>query len=240
MNYIAKFFVSTAALLLLSILTASVALAQDPANGKTLWEAQTTLCQRCHGPAGEGGWGAPLAGNQNPVQDWITQVRTPRRSMPMFSPQQISDEQITDIHAYLTSLPAPTSVTRPDAGLPPDAPPGQVLIVEKRCVACHTTTGPINGFIQRKEIPTADLVIAQLRSPRNMMPTFSDAQVSDADAAVIAEFLASQVSSQLPPATLPSSGSETTTPWPALLTLIGCGLIALGLILHRRLASRLS
>jgi mono/diheme cytochrome c family protein len=240
MNYIAKFFVSTAALLLLLILTASAALAQDPANGKTLWEEQIWQCSRCHGPAGEGGWGATLAGNQNTAQDWITQVRTPRRSMPMFSPQQISDEQITDIHAYLTSLPAPTSVTRPDAGLPADAPQGQVLLVEKRCVACHTITGPINGFIERKEIPTADIVITQLRTPRNLMPTFSDTLVSDADAALIAEFLASEVSSQLPPATLPSSGGETANTWPAVLTLIGSGLIALGLILHRRLASRLS
>jgi mono/diheme cytochrome c family protein len=158
----------------------------------------------------------------------------------MFSAQQVSDEAITDIHAYLTSLPAPTNPTRPDAGLPADAPQGQVLLVEKRCVACHTTTGPINGFIERKEVPTADIVIAQLRSPRNLMPTFSDAQVSDADAALIAEFLASEVSGQLPPATLPSSGSETAAPWSVVLTLAGAGLLALGLVIRRRLASRLS
>jgi mono/diheme cytochrome c family protein len=213
--------------------TASPAFAQDPDMGKTIWEETVWRCSRCHGPAGEGAWGPPLAGNQNPVADWIAQVRSPRRSMPTFSPQQISDEQIGHIHAYLTSLTAPTTVVRPDAGLPADAPQGQVLIVEKRCVACHTTTGPINGFIERKEVPTAQAVITQLRTPRNLMPMFSDSQVSDADAALIADFLASQVSAQLPPPALPTSGGDHASTLATILIIVGCGFVAASFILRR-------
>jgi mono/diheme cytochrome c family protein len=233
MRYIYRFLTVAVVLALLMGIGVSTAFAQDPDQGKRIWAEVVWQCQRCHGPAGEGAWGPTLAGNKNPVEDWISQVRAPRRSMPTFSPQQVSDEQITDIHAYLTSLPEPATAALPDAGLPADAPAGQMLLVEKRCVACHTTTGPINIFIERGEIPTAEAVIAQLRSPRHNMPMFSEGQVSDADATLIADFLAQQVSSQLAPATLPTSGGDQSSKLPLFLALIGSGLVTLGLILRR-------
>ena len=132
-------------------------------------------------------WAAgPLAGSTKTAQEFIDQVRSPRRNMPSFSAEQISDQMITDIHAYVGSLPEVTDFTRPDAGLPADAPQGQVLLVEKRCIACHGDTGPINGFIERGETPTAERVINQLRTPFKNMPSFSPEQVSDAEAALIA------------------------------------------------------
>jgi len=235
MGYVYRCLISTMAVLVLLGLTSSAVFAQDPTAGQDLWGEDVWQCSRCHGEMGEGGWGPPLAGNQNPVEDWISQVRSPRRSMPTFSPQQVSDEQIGHIHAYLTSLTPPADVVRPDAELPADAPPGQVLLVEKRCVACHGTTGPINAFIERGEVPTAQAVINQLRSPRNLMPMFSEGQVSDADAALIAEFMASQVSTQLAPAALPASGSDDPSTLAAVLILIGSGFVAAGFILRRQL-----
>jgi hypothetical protein len=105
-------------------------------------------------------------------------------------------------------------------------------------VACHTETGPINPFIERGEVPTAQAVITQLRTPRNLMPMFSEGQVSDADAALIADFLASQVSaqqSQEAPAALPTSGGENSSTSAILLILTGAGLVAASFILRRRL-----
>lgn len=236
MRYVYRFLTVAVAVVLLMSTSVSLVFAQDPDQGKMIWEEVVWQCQQCHGPAGEGNWGPTLAGNQNPVEDWISQVRSPRRSMPTFSPQQVSDEQITNIHAYLTSLPAPAAPALPDAGLPAEAPAGQVLVVEKRCVACHTTTGPIQFFIDRGEIPTADAVIAQLRNPRQNMPMFSEGQVSDGDAALIADFLAQQVSSQLAPATLPTSGGDPASRLSLFLALIGSGLVVISLLLRRRWA----
>jgi mono/diheme cytochrome c family protein len=238
-------------LILLMGLTTAVAFAQDPAQGKTLWEGDL-LCKNCHGDAGEGKFGAPLAGRQSTVQEWITQVRTPRRSMPSFSEAQISDEAIGHIHAYLTSLPEVTDFTPPEANLPADAHPGQTLIVEKRCVACHTETGPIGGFVNRGEEPTVEYVLNQVRNPRDRMPSFSPGQVSDEEVAQITEFLALQFAEQQQaapadqqqqapatqqqeaPATLPTSGGYTASSWPLVVLLLGSGLLTLGLMIRRR------
>ena len=218
--------------IILSGLTTSVAYAQDPDNGKLLWEEQTG-CQRCHGPEAEGLWAGPLAGSTKTAQEWIDQVRNPRRNMPAYSAEQVSDEMIVDLHAYASSLAEVADFSRPDAGLPADAPAGQLLLAEKRCIACHGETGPIKGFIERGETPTAERVINQLRTPFRNMPAYSVDQVSDAEAAQIADFLAQQVSAQSAPAALPQSGGTLPAAWPVGLLLVGGGLALTGFVLRR-------
>jgi mono/diheme cytochrome c family protein len=216
-------------LLVLLALTVSLALAappaQDPENGQVLWEEN--LCKNCHGEAGEGMWAGPLAGSDKTAEEWISQVRSPRRFMPTFSEEKITDEMIVDMHAYLTTLTKPESFAPADAGLPPDAPAGQQLLVEKRCVACHGTTGPIQPFENRGETPTAEAVVMQLRTPRNNMPMFNVEKVSDEEAALIAEFLASQFS----PDALPETGSSVPSTSLLILLLLGGGLLLAGLVL---------
>lgn len=229
-----KLFILMVASLVLAGLSTSVAFAQDPDNGKVLWEQQVWQCMRCHGAEAQGMWGPPLAGTQRTLQELITQVRTPRRNMPTFSEAQVSDEQLTDIHAYLTSLTKPADFTPADAGLSEGAPEGQKLIVQKRCVACHSETGPVSNFTDRGDVPTAEAVIAQLRNPRQNMPSFRPDQVSDAEATTIAEFLISEVS----PSTLPQSGGANTTQWSIALLLIGGGLLFLAGLLLRRFSTQ--
>jgi mono/diheme cytochrome c family protein len=200
--------------------------AQDPDNGKALWEE--ALCQNCHGESGEGKWAGPLAGSEKTAEEWISQVRSPRRFMPTFSPEKVPDEMIIDMHAYLTTLTKPESFAPADAGLPPDAPAGQQLLVEKRCVACHGTTGPLQPFENRGEMPTAEAVVMQLRTPRNNMPMFSVEKVSDEEAALIAEFLASQFS----PGALPETGSSVPSTSLLILLLLGGGLLLTGFVLR--------
>ena len=220
-------------LVLLLGVTTAVAFAQDPDNGKVVWEEQTA-CQRCHGSAGEGMWAGPLAGNEKTAEEWIEQVRTPRRNMPAFSADKVSDEQIIDMHAYMTSLAKIEGFTPQDAGLPADAPQGQMLIVEKRCVACHSTTGPIKGFIERGETPTAEAVTKQVRTPVKWMPSYSAEQVSDAELALIADFMAAQVAEQSPPATLPTSGSSQPGQWPLVMLLLGSSLVLGGFVAKKQ------
>ncbi len=220
----------------LSGLATSAALAQDPANGKVVWEEQLG-CKNCHGDAGEGKWAGPLAGNTKTVQEWVDQVRNPRRNMPHFSDVNVSDAMIADVHAYLTSLPKVENFTPIDPGLPADAPQGQVLLVEKRCAACHSTTGAINGFIKRGELPTVEAVTMQVRTPRQYMPAFFPEQVSDAELALIADFMIQEVSAQMAPAALPQSGGDSAPNWPLWLLAIGGVAAITGLGLRRLLNS---
>ena len=233
MRRIRKLSSTLPVLLVLVALTTSVALAappaQDPENGQVLWEEN--LCKNCHGDAGEGMWAGPLAGSEKTADEWISQVRSPRRRMPSFFPEQVSDEMIVDMHAYLTTLTKPEDFAPEDAGLPADAPAGQQLMVEKRCVACHGTTGPIRGFESRGETPTTEAVLKQLRTPWQKMPMYTVEQVSDEEAALIAEFMASQVSS---PAELPDTGSPTASTWLVGLLLLGGALVLSGLALRTR------
>jgi len=236
MKVFRKLLTMVIALLVLTQLATATAFAQDPDRGKTLWEEEVWQCAACHGPAGEGLWAGPRAGDENTAQEWIDQVRNPRRNMPAFSADQVSDEQLVDMHAYVTSLPKVDSFAPQDAGLPADAPQGQMLIAEKRCIACHGDTGPLKGFIERGELPTAEGVIKQLRTPFNRMPSYSEAQVSDAEATLIAEFMASQVSEQMAPPTLPESGSGQSATLPVALLLAGAGLVLAAAAVRRFVA----
>ena len=227
MTFTRSLVAATLALLLLLVLTTSLVLAappaQDPANGKALWEQN--LCQKCHGAAGEGMWAGPLAGSTKTAQEWVAQVRSPRNRMPHFLAEKVSDQAIIDMHAYLTTLPKPEAFTPADAGLPADAPAGQQLLVDKRCVACHGTTGPIQGFEKRGQTPTAEAVIKQLRTPFDKMPMYAVEQVSDEEAGLIAEFLASQVA----PASLPATGGSGPSVLLVALLVLGGGLLLTGL-----------
>jgi mono/diheme cytochrome c family protein len=148
--------------------------------------------------------------------------------MPHFSLEKVSDENIVDMHAYLITLTKPESFALADAGLPADAPAGQQLLIEKKCVACHGTTGAIQGFEARGETPTAEAVVKQLRTPRNNMPMFSAEKVSDEEAALIAEFMASQLS----PGALPETGNSVPSTLLVSLLLLGGGLLLTGLVLR--------
>ncbi|MCK6630209.1 MAG: cytochrome c [Anaerolineae bacterium] len=228
-------------LLLLFILTTSIALAQAPDAGKTAWEQQVWQCAACHGPAGEGKFGRPLANSTLTEDEWIAQVRNPRRFMPKFFESQVSDQQIRDMHAYITALPDPAGdFQRVDPGVTATHP-GQELMLQKNCVACHedvVSTGQgrmIEGFVQRGVTPTADVVIKQLRTPFENMPSYSEAQVSNDEAAQIADYLNILVSGQTPPASLPQSGGSPNNAWPLALLLLGGGLALTGFVLRRRL-----
>lgn|GEM_PF-1621904 len=216
-------------------LTGVIALAQDPDQGKVTYEEQVWQCQRCHGPNGEGLYGRPLAGTQSTADEWIDQVRNPRRSMPAFTADQITDQQIIDMQAHFSALTAPADFA---PKIPPEsADPGQNVMLQKRCVSCHaseseTGTGRmIDNFIERGVTPTQELVVNQLRTPFQNMPAYRADQVSDEDAALIAEFLAAQVAAQSPPPALPQSGASTL-PWMLILLVTGSGLLLMGLFVR--------
>ena len=86
-----------------------VAAAQSPAgnadNGKKLFMKENCYC--CHGTAGQGGRdGARIAQTALNLQGLMRYVRRPTGGMPAFTEKILSDRELTDIYAYLKSLPA--------------------------------------------------------------------------------------------------------------------------------------
>ena len=83
---------------------ASAALAADAAKGKTAF--MKNGCWQCHGEWGQGGIaGRTLAPDPIPFDTLKTFVRTTNRAMPPYREQILSDDDLTEIYAYLQSIP---------------------------------------------------------------------------------------------------------------------------------------
>ena len=68
-------------------------------------------CFECHGTVGQGSVatsrGKVLYNTELPVEAFIAFVRGTNRAMPPYSEKILSDADLTDIYAYLESLPKP-------------------------------------------------------------------------------------------------------------------------------------
>jgi ubiquinol-cytochrome c reductase cytochrome c subunit len=94
------------AVLLLSALSLAAQSSGDAGNGKK--QFVKLGCYTCHGYQGQGGGaGAKLAPHPIATAALIAYVRHPAGTMPPFTAKVVSDEDLTDIHAYLASVPAP-------------------------------------------------------------------------------------------------------------------------------------
>jgi mono/diheme cytochrome c family protein len=86
-----------------------LAAAQSPSsgnvdNGKHLFQSKG--CWECHGFAAQGGRdGARIGATSLTLQGVIRYVRKPTGAMPAFTDKVITDQELTDIYAYLKSLP---------------------------------------------------------------------------------------------------------------------------------------
>jgi mono/diheme cytochrome c family protein len=95
-------------LFLAAILSTTALIAQTPsgdaANGKRIFVKDG--CYECHGYAGQGGFaGARIADIGLKAKGLIAYVRAPAGQMPAYKEKVISDGELTDIWAYLQSLP---------------------------------------------------------------------------------------------------------------------------------------
>src|SRR5215467_2589899 len=72
--------------------------------GRQLFMKQN--CYYCHGTGGQGGRdGARIAQTALNLQGLMRYVRKPTGGMPAFTEKILSDQELTDIYAYLKSLP---------------------------------------------------------------------------------------------------------------------------------------
>jgi mono/diheme cytochrome c family protein len=74
-------------------------------------------CYTCHGTIGHGadrGTGPKLAPAPLPYAAFAAQVRAPRLDMPPYRKQFVTDQELADIYAYLTTMkPSPASKDLP-------------------------------------------------------------------------------------------------------------------------------
>ncbi|HEX4231687.1 MAG TPA: cytochrome c [Bryobacteraceae bacterium] len=80
----------------------------DAANGKRLYFRDG--CWECHGTVGQGGAGARLAPKPPSVVALIAYVRRPAGRMPPYTSKVLSDSDLTDIRAFLATIPPPPSL----------------------------------------------------------------------------------------------------------------------------------
>src|SRR5256885_6712467 len=98
-------FVVTAASAIALRATADAQAAADVANGQRLFEKDG--CYQCHGYAAQGGRdGARLAATSMNAQAFTRYVRRPFGAMPAFTAKVLSDQELTDIYAYLRAMPS--------------------------------------------------------------------------------------------------------------------------------------
>jgi len=77
----------------------------DADNGKKIFLKDG--CYECHGTVGQGGTGPRLAMPAIALPTITAIVRKGVGGMPPYSAKVLSDAELTDIHAYLESIPAP-------------------------------------------------------------------------------------------------------------------------------------
>ena len=90
----------------LMVALGQVALAASAEKGKIAFIQHG--CWQCHGFQGQGAsTGAKLAPDPIALEAFTAFVRTTDRGMPPYSEAVLSNEDLTDIHAYLQSIPKP-------------------------------------------------------------------------------------------------------------------------------------
>jgi mono/diheme cytochrome c family protein len=151
------------------------------------------MCATCHGPEAQGAVGPALAPPPRPFADFTRYVRQPAGKMPPFTPQAVSDADLTDIYAFLQSANAapPSNLS----SLTGNAQNGNRVYTSDGCYECH---GRVGQGAQQTGAPrigppalTIDAFARYIHAPTGNMPPYTSKVVSDQDVADIYAFLKS-------------------------------------------------
>ena len=101
----------TAMVLLLVVNAAWAQPKGDVERGRKVY--QDKWCHSCHGTVGQGGdrgAGPKIAPNPFPWEAFAHQTRRPRSSMPRYPVEVLSEQEMADIYAYISSIkPGPSA-----------------------------------------------------------------------------------------------------------------------------------
>jgi mono/diheme cytochrome c family protein len=172
--------------------------AGESQNGKRVFERLG--CSRCHGTAGEGmsamgnQAGPPkIAGTKLALRDFVESVRKPKGQMPPFGSKKVSDEELSDVYAFLHSRDVRTGIVMPSSANPGN---GRLFYVSFGCYECHGYQG--QGSVQTggsrigpPQIPYSGF-LAYIRQPTGQMPPYTSKATKDEQLADIYVFLKSR------------------------------------------------
>ena len=93
--------------LMVMTMGAAAASPGDAKNGKRIYLSYG--CYQCHGREGQGSaaTGPRIGPRPIPFAVFVQYVRHPSGQMPPYTSKIVTDAELTDIHAFLQSLPAP-------------------------------------------------------------------------------------------------------------------------------------
>ena len=147
-------------------------------------------CAACHGAQGQGTKLAPqIAPPPLELPALIGYVRQPSGTMPAVSAASASDQQLSDIYAFLKSA-APASQGEAPEG---NAANGKKLFVAYGCYQCHGYEGQGASTGPRIGPPPLSLafLISYVRHPTGQMPPYTEKVVPDQDLTDIFAYLKS-------------------------------------------------
>lgn len=169
-------------------------------NGKRVFAGAG--CTACHGAQGQGTSLAPqISPPPLELPAMMSYVRQPTGKMPPVPSSTASDQDLTDIYAFLKSI-APSSETAPTAA--GDAANGKKLFAAYGCYECHDRQGQGASTAPRIGPPRISLaaVLRYVRQPTGQMPPYTAKVVSDQDLADIYSYLSS-IPPPIPAANIP-------------------------------------
>jgi mono/diheme cytochrome c family protein len=142
-------------------------------------------CTNCHGNQGEGtALGPSVAVGALSVDEFISYVRQPTGSMPMYPADILSDTMIQQIYAFVTpDMQQQSAIGRVDIG--------EQVFRNKGCYQCHANEG--QGGAQGPRLGPNPISFPRfswyVRNPNGGMPPYTDIVLSDQDLADIYSFL---------------------------------------------------
>ena len=153
-------------------------------------------CSNCHGDLAQGisGVGPLITPPPFAVSEFINFVRHPSGAMRPYSNEQLSDEQLSDIHAYLRSLSSSSDFEIVEGKLTGNAEKGKQLFMRDGCYECHGNLGQgSNGYGPRiaPDPISVQGILNYIRKPSGNMPPYSAKIVSTQDVADIHAYLES-------------------------------------------------
>jgi ubiquinol-cytochrome c reductase cytochrome c subunit len=161
-------------------------------------------CFECHGYVGQGSImsGPGIAPSPISLAAMGAYVRAPKGQMPPYSKKILSDAELSDIHAYLESIPAnpklDTIALLRDSGTPATSAPVAAsthgaTVFAANCAACHGATGEggmgpvLKGVAGKRGI---DGIASFVRNPSGAMPRLYPTALSDQDVSDVARYVA--------------------------------------------------
>jgi mono/diheme cytochrome c family protein len=146
-------------------------------------------CAACHGVRGQGTALAPqIAPPPVELPALISYVRQPSGTMPAVSAATASDQQLSDIYAFLKSEVPASQAGEAATG---NAANGKKLFLAYGCYQCHGYEGQGASTGPRIGPPplTLAFLISYVRHPTGQMPPYTDKVVPDQDLTDIFAYL---------------------------------------------------